>query len=779
MTSIQNIYIGKVRNSAVLDNNSRIVQTSNRISAFDFIFPFEIEKKAEILQALSVYYFQKTAHIIENNLIGCLNETHTLVKETKVFPIEIIVRGYLTGSIWRLYESKGVEGVYAEYAVTLPHGMQQNAKFSKPIITPTTKADGGHDLPISCARAREIIGKDNWDFVENKALELFEFGSLEAQKRNLVLVDTKYEMGIFENKIILVDEVHTPDSSRYWLLNEASSKNPKQLSKEFLREELIKFLGKPEEIKGNPANHPVFQDTNVTEKIANNISERYQEMFRIFVGDISPYEISKPNLIPWPISPNIFASAIKLSLMPENVLIIGNGGRDYSLFSAFAKLPEVKNVFCASGKRKWEHPKYRLCPFSNVDDIARYASDNQIGLVVAGPELPIAQGIQSACAKYNIPVLAPSLACAALESSKIICKEIIQAAGIKTAAAQIVTWNDLKNLLHNYLEINDTTQFNLPCVLKYDGLAAGKGVFVLFTKEDVHNALVAIDQNLPDWEKLSAQVKTDTYSKQKKSPCFLIEETLKGEEISAIALCNGNEFRLLPMARDYKRRNDGQTGANTGGMGSVSPVCLSEKIMGQIKTTFEKTLNELSKRNTPYRGFLFAGFMVDEKQEAWLLEYNCRLGDPETQVLLPGLQRDFYTELFNTAKGNSFSLSNKSGDEFNHDKLKRIFLVAASPEYPEKSAPRRELINNNLQQSSCEFIPTAIEPDSTTIGGRAFGLLASSSSFTQAQKNIYCAIENYYLKNSDESLSKPHFRTDIGKEFCETSQEQTQLKETL
>ncbi|WP_186648883.1 phosphoribosylaminoimidazolesuccinocarboxamide synthase [Fluviispira vulneris] len=779
MTSIQNIYIGKVRNSAVLDNNTRIVQTSNRISAFDFIFPFEIEKKAEILQALSVFYFQKTEHIIENNLIGCLNETHTLVKETKVFPIEIIVRGYLTGSIWRLYESKGVEGVFAEYAVTLPQGMKQNAKFPKPIITPTTKADGGHDLPISCARASEIIGKDNWDYVEKKALELFEFGSLEAQKRNLVLVDTKYEMGIFENKIILVDEVHTPDSSRYWLLNETNCMNPKQLSKEFLREELIKFLGKPEEIKGNPANHLIFQDKKVVEEISKSISDRYQELFKLFVGDISPYEISKPNLIPWPISPDAFAKSISLSLMPENILIIGNGGRDYSLFSAFAKLPEVKNVFCASGKRKWEHAKYRLCPYTNVDEIAQFASDNHIGLVVAGPELPIAQGIQAACEKHNIPVLAPSLACASLESSKIICKEIIQAAGIKTATAQIIAWNDLKKLLHEYLELNYTAQFTLPCVLKYDGLAAGKGVFVLFTKEDVYNALVSIEINLPEWEKLSAQVNTDTYSKQMKTPCFLIEETLNGEEISAIALCNGNEFRLLPMARDYKRRNDGQTGPNTGGMGSVSPVCLSEKILGQIRTTFEKTLKELSKRNTPYRGFLFAGFMVDENQEAWLLEYNCRLGDPETQVLLPGLQRDFYTELLNTAKGYSFFNPNKSGHEFNHDGLKRIFLVAASPEYPEKSAPRRELSINNFLQNSCEFIPTAIEPDCTTTGGRAFGLLASSKTFSQAQKNIYCSIENYYLKNSDGSFCKPHFRLDIGKEFCEISQGQTPLKESL
>ena len=112
MTSITNIYIGKVRNSVSLNNETRIIETSNRISAFDYIFPFQIEKKAEILQAISVWYFNKTSHIIENNLIGCLDETHVLVKEAKVFTVEIIVRSYLTGSLWRLYQEKGAAGVF-------------------------------------------------------------------------------------------------------------------------------------------------------------------------------------------------------------------------------------------------------------------------------------------------------------------------------------------------------------------------------------------------------------------------------------------------------------------------------------------------------------------------------------------------------------------------------------------------------------------------------------------------------------------------------------------
>lgn len=769
MTSITNIYIGKVRNSVSLNNETRIIETSNRISAFDYIFPFQIEKKAEILQAISVWYFNKTSHIIENNLIGCLDETHVLVKEAKVFPVEIIVRSYLTGSLWRLYQEKGTAGVYTEYGINLPENMTQNQKFSKPIITPSTKAEIGHDLPISCEKASEIIGKENWSFIEKKAIELFLFGEQEALNRGLILVDTKYEMGLYQNRIILVDEVHTPDSSRYWIASGLNLLAPKQMSKEFLREELIKIIGKPEEYKENPANHPYFKDHKVTAELSQKISQRYYEMFQTFVGEKQPKEICDTNLVPWPISKEIFKETINSATMPENILVIGNGGRDYTIYSSFSKLPEVNTVFCAAGKRNWHSAKYAECPTTQVQEIAKFAKENKVGLVIAGLENPIAQGIEEYCSQNHIPVLAPSLNCASLEASKIICKEVIKSAGVQTAKSEIINWNQLKIKLNHYLEIGNSNEFSLPCVLKYDSLAAGKGVFVLFKKEDVIEALKSIEQNLPEWEKLASQIKAVTYSKIQKEPCFLIEETLSGEEISVIALCNGENYRLLPIARDYKRRNDGQTGPNTGGMGTVSPVQLNENLMTQIKETFSKTLKELTKRNTPYYGFLFAGFMVDSSNKAWLLEYNCRLGDPETQVLLPGLQRDFYIEVLRTAKKLPFLFPEKSQTSFDHDNLKRIFVVGASPEYPESNAPRREIIIPNESifiSSNCSYLPTAIEPDNTTTGGRAFGVLSTSTNFKQARENVYQSIEKINFKDSHGNLIKPHFRTDIAKELC-------------
>lgn len=770
MTTIENIFIGKVRNCAILDNGTRILQTSNRVSAFDFILPFEVENKAEILQAISVWFFNRTSHIIENNLIGCLDETHTLVKEAKVFPIEIIVRAYLTGSLWRLYENKGVEGVFSEYGILLQEGLKKNQKLDNPIITPSTKAENGHDVPISHEKAIQIVGLANWNFIESKAKELFLFGENEAKARGLILVDTKYEMGLYQNKIILVDEVHTPDSSRYWYQNDLNLSSPRQISKEFLREEIIKIIGKPEDLKENPANHPYFKNTDNVKNIAQKMTALYQTVYNTFIVNLSPKDICSKILTEWPISQDLFRTAIQSSIMPSKILVIGNGGRDYSIYSAFAKLNEVNTVYCSSGNRNWNSSKYSNCSFNTVHEIARFALQNNIGLIIAGPELPIAQNIKNECLNVGIPILAPSVNCASLEASKILCKEIINTAKVKSPNSTVISWKNLKSSLEYYIEhgFSNSKNFSLPCVLKYDGLAYGKGVFILKEIKDILDAINIIEQNIQEWENLSLQITAPTYCKNHGESFFLIEDVLSGEEISVIALCNGANFRFLPVARDYKRRNDGQNGLNTGGMGAASPITLNSKIMDQIKIIFSNTLQELIKRNMPYQGFLFAGFMIDKNETVWLLEYNCRLGDPETQVILPGLQRDFYTELFRTARGLPFLFPEKSQTYFSHDNLKRVFVVGASPEYPEKNAPKRKVIispDDDKKHESCELIPSAIDYDNTTTGGRIFGIISTAKTFLEAQKNVYKKINTVKLENQDGTKIKPHFRTDIAAEF--------------
>lgn len=794
MSRIVSLHFGKVRNGALLSNGLRILHTTDRISAFDCILPFTVPGKGEILQALSTWFFRNSEHIMRNHLVGCLSRTHVLVRDAAVFPLELVVRGRLTGSLWRLYEKTGPAGVFSEYGIHLPEGMRRNQPFPAPILTPTTKASFGHDLPATpdaCVTALEAFfethaaGEDakalaraTWETIGQKARALFSHGAQMARERGLVLVDTKYEMGWASGELVLVDEIHTPDSSRYWFAADAEADNPRQLSKEVLREELVALLGAPDAFGPDLALHPAFRDTVLVARLQEQIRARYQEMFAQFVPGRTPFEMCQDSLMPWPVNPKELEVMEDSLRLPAKVLIVGNGGRDHALFETFASKPEVARVYCAPGKRAWTSPKYAECPHGDVESIAAFADAEGVGLVVAGPELPIAQGLYRACRARNIPVLAPDLSGASLEASKILCKQIVHCADIRTAPSEVLSLSQLGARIETTLKSSETSSgpspeggISLPRVIKYDCLATGKGVFVAFTRADLANALASIHEQLPAWQNAARGVACETYSAQKREPHFLLEDCLFGEEISVLALCNGSDFRLLPFARDYKRRNDGQTGPNTGGMGAVCPVPLDEGVSEQVTTTFQKILLEMAKRGTPYRGFLFAGFMIDAEKKAWLIEFNCRLGDPETQVVLPGLGREFATELWRTAMGESFLWPEKTGTTFEHDGLARVFVVGAAPEYPDSSAPKRifaDAPEGDAVVDTC-LVPSAIEPGSMTSGGRAFGILGVGRTVSQARARAYERMAGTVLLSPDTEgariRTRPHYRTDVGAEF--------------
>lgn len=799
-TTITNLHFGKVRNSAVLSDGTRILHTTNRISAFDCILPFTVPGKAEILQALSLYFFNHTGHIAPNHLIGCLNGNHLLVKNAKVFPLEVVVRRYLTGSLWRLYESKGAAEIQNTYGVLLPSGLHKNARLPEPIITPTSKADAGHDEPVTLNECSQIISKalekwnlksldtnssasnnvtlmssdEIWQKIANLSLTLFKCGETLAQERELILVDTKYEWGWLQNELILVDEIHTPDSSRYWIASDQLSENPKQLSKEFLREEILNFVDDPSWLGSRLAEHPKFQNAEFCKALAKKIANRYAEMFEKLTSLKSTHQLSLPYLVPWPLPPAYLAQKEENLEMPKRILICGNGGREFALACYFEQFPEVNAVYIAPADRHWISEKIRFCEKTNALEIAQFAAANEIGLVVVGPENYIAQGIQDHCKALGIPVLAPSTECAALETSKILCKKALLAADISTPKSQILTWTQLKQKLHFIVQNQNcdvaTLGLSVPCVLKYDGLASGKGVVVAQNTSDLCNALNHYTQNIEQWWAQDSQLLTPSYSKEVNEPSFLIEECIAGEEISVIALCNGTEFRLFPFARDYKRRNDFQQGPNTGGMGTVCPVEPQSELLAQASLCFERILNHMNKQKTPFHGFLFAGFMVDSKNKAWLLEFNCRLGDPETQVILPGLSRECATEILCTARGEKFSWSQRSGTFFEHDGLKRVYVVGAAPEYPDQNPPRRLFESDKKyfqNEPSVTLVPTAINANETTIGGRAFGILAQAKHFHEARKLAYAAMSHCHfrsLENKNEII-KPHFRNDIALEL--------------
>ena len=268
---------GKVRDSIDLGEQLVIV-TSDRVSAFDQVLAV-VPYKGEILNRLSLFWFKKTADIVENHINEELSARTVVVKKATVLPIEVVVRGYLTGSAWRDYAAgKSVSGV------RLPSGLEQYQQFDSPLVTPSTKeqwgTSAGHDRPISREEIidRGIVPETLYREVEETALRLFARGTTIAAARGLILVDTKYEFGLINGRLTLVDEVHTPDSSRYWYADDyrrriADRQPPRRLDKEFLRAALME--------QGYMGDGPAPE---IPPELIQSLSERYQETFSVVTG---------------------------------------------------------------------------------------------------------------------------------------------------------------------------------------------------------------------------------------------------------------------------------------------------------------------------------------------------------------------------------------------------------------------------------------------------------------------------------------------------------------
>ena len=239
LTGFGTKFTGKVRDMYA-HNGSRILITTDRISAFDVVLG-TIPFKGQALNQLSAWWFERTKDIVPNHVLSVPDENVTVAREAQPLPVEVIVRGYITGvtktSLWSLYES----GMREAYGIKLPNGLKKNDALPKPIITPTTKAEaGGHDERLTRTEILErgLVSPAIWEQVERVAVALFKRGQEIARAAGLVLVDTKYEFGLIDGQLVLIDEMHTPDSSRYWTLEslELDASNPKNFDKEFLRE---------------------------------------------------------------------------------------------------------------------------------------------------------------------------------------------------------------------------------------------------------------------------------------------------------------------------------------------------------------------------------------------------------------------------------------------------------------------------------------------------------------------------------------------------------------
>lgn len=279
LPSQTSFYRGKVRDVYEIDNRYMVMVATDRISAFDFILPRQIPCKGQVLNQIASKFLSMSKEIVPNWVLSVPDPNVAIGLKCEPIRIEMVIRGYLSGHAWRVYKSGG----RTICGVSMPEGLKENDKFPEPIITPATKASDGHDEDISAAEIvdRKILSKEEYEKLEKYTRALFRMGTEYADSMGLILVDTKYEFGYYDNKIYLMDEIHTPDSSRYFYKNtyaglQSRGEKQKQLSKEFIREWLMEnnFQG----LEGQKM--PVMDD-----EIVERVSNRYLELYRNLTGE--------------------------------------------------------------------------------------------------------------------------------------------------------------------------------------------------------------------------------------------------------------------------------------------------------------------------------------------------------------------------------------------------------------------------------------------------------------------------------------------------------------
>lgn len=273
------VYNGKVRDVYTINDSTLVMVATDRISAFDVVLPEGIPYKGQVLNQIAAFFLDATRDIVPNWKLATPDPMVTVGQRAEAFPVEMIIRGYLAGSAWREYAA----GKREICGVKLPDGMVENQAFPEPIITPTTKAAEGHDENISAEEivARGLVSEENYKTMAEYTMALYRRGVDMAAQKGLLLVDTKYEFGLLDGKVILIDEIHTPDSSRYWYADGyqerlAAGEPQRQLSKEFVRQWLISngFMGKDGQ-----------KVPDMTPEVVNSISERYIELYEHLTGN--------------------------------------------------------------------------------------------------------------------------------------------------------------------------------------------------------------------------------------------------------------------------------------------------------------------------------------------------------------------------------------------------------------------------------------------------------------------------------------------------------------
>lgn len=403
------------------------------------------------------------------------------------------------------------------------------------------------------------------------------------------------------------------------------------------------------------------------------------------------------------------------------VLVIGQGGREHTLVWKLKQSPSVTEVFCAPGNAGTGLDCRNVdIQATDIPRLIKFAQSEQIDLTVIGPEVPLVMGIVDEFLKAGLRVFGPTKKAAELEASKKFCKDLLKKANIPTADYRVFT-NAAEAM--TYVTERETEGF----VIKADGLCAGKGVSVCSSKEEAHQAI----------KRMLLQKEFGDASRR-----ILIEEKLEGQEASLLAIVDGHTIIPLETAQDHKAAHDGDTGPNTGGMGSYSPtpVLTAEQIDFAVEKILVPTVHELRKEGRPFRGCLYAGLMLTH-QGPKVLEYNVRFGDPETQVILMRLKSDLGKLLYAAADGKLDEL-----EPLEWDPRPAVCVVMASAGYPgdyEKRKPIRGLDDAAKIADAKVFHAGTISSGGQILsdGGRVLGVTALGEDLSQAKLRAYQAVK--------------------------------------
>jgi phosphoribosylamine--glycine ligase len=423
------------------------------------------------------------------------------------------------------------------------------------------------------------------------------------------------------------------------------------------------------------------------------------------------------------------------------VLVIGGGGREHALAWKLSQSERIQKVYVAPGNGGTARdPNLVDVPITDVKALREWAQQEKIELTVVGPEAPLAAGVVDEFRAHGMRIFGPTQAAAQLESSKAFSKAFMQRHGIPTAIYE--TFTDPVQA-HAYID-----KMGAPIVVKADGLAAGKGVVVAMTASEAHEAIdfMLLDNQLGVVHNAGADGAA--------VPRVVIEEFLQGEEASFIVLCDGQNVVALATSQDHKRLLDHDEGPNTGGMGAYSPapVVTAQVHARAMREVIMPTIKGMEKDGIPYTGFLYAGLMIDAQGMPKTLEFNCRMGDPETQPIMMRLKTDLVEVMLAATSGKLDTL------ELEWDRRPALGVVMAAAGYPMN--PRKGDVITGLPKDELDAMvfhagTTAVNGQIVTSGGRVLCVTVLADSVKQAQQKAYEVAKGIHFDGQQ-------FRKDIG-----------------